>query len=302
MVTTLSRIIKYGLQTFRRNAWLSTATILIMLLALLVFASLIIFNVITSKVISSVQDKIDISIYFKNSTPEDEMLRIKSTLESLQEVKLIEYVSKDKALAIFKDKHKEDETISQAIEQLNDNPLLASLNIKARNPEEYKIIASYIDNESINPFIEKVSYNQNSTVIERLNKILKTAKDGGLALTIFMSLVAVLITFNTIRLAIYSSRESINIMRLVGGSNFFIRGPFLVNGILYGIISAALSMLVIVPIVYFIAPYGNAVVPEIDLWNYLFSNVVLLFIYQLIFGVVLGLISSFIAIGKYLKE
>lgn len=302
MLTTISRIIKYGLQSFRRNVWLSTATILVMLMALLVFVSLILFNTVTSQIISSVQEKIDISVYFKSTSPEDEILRIKSTLESLPEVKSIEYVSKDQALAIFKEKHKNEETISQAIGQLSENPLLASLNIKARTPEEYKIVASYLNNDSVSPFVEKVSYNQNATVIERLGKILKTAENGGLALTIFMSLVAILITFNTIRLAIYSSRESVNIMRLVGGSDFFIRGPFLVGGILYGLIAAVVSLLIIAPIIYFIAPYGNVVVPDLNLWGYFTSHVFLLFIYQMIFGVALGLISSFIAVGKYLKE
>lgn len=302
MLTTLVRIIKYGKQNFARNAWLSTATIAIMALALLVFASLLIFNVMTRTIIASIEDKIDVSVYFKNTTGEDDILRIKSTLQGLPEVKNVDYVSKDEALAIFKDKHKNDPTIAQAIEQLNENPLLASLNIKARNPNEYPVIAGYLNNDSIKPFIEKVSYAQNAGIIDRLNKILSTAQKGGWGLTAFISLIAILITFNTVRLAIYSNRESINIMRLVGGSNFFIRGPFLIEGILYGIISAVVSLLLLTPIIYFISPYTNAIVPELYLWSYFVSNLVVLFIYQVLFGVGLGIVSSFIAIGKYLKE
>jgi len=302
MLTTLVRIIKYGKQNFTRNAWLSMATIAIMALALLVFASLLIFNVMTRTIITSIEDKIDVSVYFKNTTGEDDILRIKSTLQGLPEVKNVDYVSKDEALAIFKDKHKNDPTIAQAIEQLNENPLLASLNIKARNPNEYPVIAGYLNNDSIKPFIEKVSYAQNAGVIDRLNRILSTTQKGGWGLTAFISLIAILITFNTIRLAIYSNRESINIMRLVGGSNFFIRGPFLIEGILYGIISAIVSLLLLAPIIYFISPYTNAIVPELYLWSYFVSNLVVLFVYQVLFGVGLGIVSSFIAIGKYLKE
>jgi len=302
MLTTLVRIIKYGKQNFTRNAWLSMATIAIMALALLVFASLLIFNVMTRTIITSIEDKIDVSVYFKNTTGEDDILRIKSTLQGLPEVKNVDYVSKDEALAIFKDKHKNDPTIAQAIEQLNENPLLASLNIKARNPNEYPVIAGYLNNDSIKPFIEKVSYAQNAGVIDRLNRILSTTQKGGWGLTAFISLIAILITFNTIRLAIYSNRESINIMRLVGGSNFFIRGPFLIEGILYGIISAIVSLLLLAPIIYFISPYTNAIVPELYLWSYFVSNLVVLFIYQVLFGVGLGIVSSFIAIGKYLKD
>jgi cell division transport system permease protein len=278
------------------------ATIAIMALALLVFASLLIFNVMTRTIITSIEDKIDVSVYFKNTTGEDDILRIKSTLQGLPEVKNVDYVSKDEALAIFKDKHKNDPTIAQAIEQLNENPLLASLNIKARNPNEYPVIAGYLNNDSIKPFIEKVSYAQNAGVIDRLNRILSTTQKGGWGLTAFISLIAILITFNTIRLAIYSNRESINIMRLVGGSNFFIRGPFLIEGILYGIISAIVSLLLLAPIIYFISPYTNAIVPELYLWSYFVSNLAILFVYQVLFGVGLGIVSSFIAIGKYLKE
>jgi len=301
MFSTLFRIVRYGLVSFKRNAWLSTATIAVMALALIMFAGLIIFNVMTRNIISSVQDKIDISVYFKTDTPEDEALRIQSTLQTLPEVKTVEYVSKDQALAIFKERHQEDTTISQAIEQLNENPLLASLNIKARDPDQYSIIAAYLDNDSIAPFVERVTYNQNATVIDRLTKILRTAQNAGVALTVFLSLVALLITFNTIRLAIYSSRESINIMRLVGGSNFFVRGPFLVEGILYGIISSIISLALITPVMYLISPYSSVLVPELNLWTYFLGYIVILFIYQLVFGIVLGLLSSFFAIGRYLK-
>jgi cell division transport system permease protein len=302
MITSILRIIKYGLQNFKRNAWLSTATIAIMVMTLLVFMGLIIFNVMTGTVIKSVQDKIDVSVYFKNNAPEDEILRIKSTLETLPEVKSIEYVSKDKALEIFKERHKEDATISQALQQLSDNPLLASLNVKARQTEEYPVIAAYLNNESISPFVERVTYSQNATIIDRLGKILSTAKRVGIALTVFMSLMAILITFNAIRLAIYSARENVSIMRLVGGSNFFIRGPFLVEGILYGIISAILSMLLLVPAAYWTSPYLSVLAPEVNFWSYFTSNFLSLLFYQLLFGMGLGLISSFIAVGKYLRE
>lgn len=302
MFTTLSRILKYGVQNFTRNAWLSTATVLVMVLSLVAFAGLNLFNITTQTVIASVQDKIDISVFFKGSTAEDDVLRIKSTLESLPEVKAVEYVSKDKALEVFKAKHEGDTTISQAIEQLNQNPLLASLNIKARNTSEYGVIDQYLKNDSISPFVERVTYSQNQTVIERLNKILNTAETGGLVLTIFMSLVAVLITFNTIRLAIYSNRESITIMRLVGGSNFFTRGPFLVEGVLYGVLSAVISVFLVMPVVYFLSPYGTVLVPELNIWGYFTSHIFGLFFYQLLFGVLLGLVSSFFAIQKYLRD
>jgi len=220
----------------------------------------------------------------------------------MPEVKLVEYVSKDKALEIFKEKHKDDETISKALEQIAQNPLLASLNIKAENPEEYSVIASYLNNKSIEPFIDNVSYGQNATVIKRLSEILKTAKRGGISVTIFMSLLAILITFNTIRLAIYSSRESITIMRLVGGANYFVRGPFLVEAVLYGVFATIITMIIVFPTLYFIAPYSRVLVPELDLWSFFMDHLFILFVYLLSFGIGLGIVSSFFATGRYLKK
>ncbi|OGM90894.1 hypothetical protein A2755_01670 [Candidatus Wolfebacteria bacterium RIFCSPHIGHO2_01_FULL_48_22] len=302
MFTSLFRIAKYALQHFVRNIWLSTATIVIMVLALFVLAGLIIFNVSTKTVITSIQDKIDISVFFKADTAEDEVLRIKSTLETLPEVRQVDYISKEQALEIFRQRHEDDETISQAVEQLQENPLLASLNVKAQDTEEYGDIAAYLENDTIAPFVEKVSYSQNQTVIERLNRILNTAEQAGYALIIFMSLVAVLITFNTVRLAIYSHKDNINIMRLVGGSNIFIRGPFLVEGVMYGILAAIISLALIAPVLYLIAPYSNVLVPELNVWEYFTGNLPRLFLYQLAFGIGLGLISSFIAVRKYLRN
>ncbi|MFA6494849.1 MAG: permease-like cell division protein FtsX [Candidatus Paceibacterota bacterium] len=303
MITTIVRITKYGWQNFTRNAWLSTATIAVMVLALSVFLGLMMFNVMTGTIISSIENKINISVYFKASTAEDDILNVQSQLKSLPEVAVVDYVSKDQALAAFEDKHQNDPTISQAIDQLGSNPLLASLNVRAYRPNQYQVIADYLNNNSsIQPFVEKISYAQNAGIIDRLNRILDIARRGGIGLTVFMSLVAMLITFNTIRLAIYSNRESITIMRLVGGSNFFVRGQFLVEGALYGILSALVSMLLIAPIVYFISPYGTILVPEMNVWQYFVSHSLLLFFYGLLFGVALGLISSFIAVGKYLRE
>jgi len=302
MITTLTRIIKYGWQNFTRNAWLSTATIAVLVLALTVFLALILFNVTTRAIITSIEDKIDISVYFKGGTAEDDILNVQSQLKSLPEVKFVDYVSKDEALLAFKEKHQDDQTIYQALDQIGDNPFLASLNIKAYQPDQYKIISQYLDKDSIKPFVEKVSYAENATVIERLNKILTTAKRGGIALTALMALIGMLITFNTVRLAIYSSRESINIMRLVGGSNFFVRGPFLVEGVLYGLLSAVISVGIMTPVIYFVSPYGKVLVPEMDLWGYFVSHLVWLLLYGIVFGVALGLVSSFFAAGRHLRE
>lgn len=301
MLTALFRIIKYGFLGFWRNGWLSMATLSILILALLVFEGMIIFNILTKTALTALQEKIDIGIYFKIDTPEDEILRIKKSLGTLAEIKDIEYIPRDKALEIFKERHKDDPTISQSLEELQENPLLASLNIKAHNPKEYVIIADYLDKASFKGWFEKVTYAQNAVIIERLSKIIDTAKKGGFILIIFLTFVAVLVIFNTIRLAIYSNREEIGIMRLVGASNSFIRGPYAIEGIIYGLIAGITSIIIAGPIIYFASPYVKIFIPEINLWSYFGSHLFALLGYQLIFGIGLGIVSSSIAISKYLK-
>jgi len=301
MVTTLYRIIRNGFQSFWRQRLISVATLTVMLLALLVFTSVLIFNVLATSALNSIQDKIDISVYFKTSAPEDEILRIKQSLDELNEVKSVEYISRDRALEIFKEKHSDDAAINQAIDELSDNPLSASLNIKAKEPNQYSLIASYLDGSSLGDFVEKVSYAQNQVVIDRLASIITVSRQTGIILTFILAIVAILVVFNTILLAIYSNREGIEIMRLVGASNWFIRGPYLVEGIIYGTLSAIISMAVMTPIVYFASPYLKVFIPSMDLFNYFITHALGLFSYQLLFGIGIGIVSSLIAIRRYLK-
>jgi cell division transport system permease protein len=301
MLVILSRIIKYGLTNFWRNSWLSVATLSIIILALVVFEGLIMFSTLTNTALNAVQEKIDISVYFKSDAPEDDILNAKKSLESLAEVKSVEYISKDEALAIFKENHADDSAISQSIDELTENPLLASLNVKAHEPDQYASIAEYLEGSSLSGRFEKITYAQNAVVIDRLSKIIDTAQKGGFILILFLAAISILVTFNTIRLAIYSSRDEISIMRFVGASSSFIRGPYMVEGVVFGLLAAVLSMVIMTPAVLFVSPYIKVFIPEMELWTYFSSNLFLLFLYQVVFGVALGVVSSVIATRKYLR-
>ena len=301
MITLIFRIIKYGFVGFIRNFWLSSATLAVMILALIVMQGLIIFGTIAKTSLVSLQDKIDISVYFKTTAVEDDVLKIKRALESLDEVKTVEYISREEALIQFKTTHKDDPTISQAVEELGENPLSASLNIKAKDPKEYPAIAAYLNNESISTLVDKVTYSQNQLVIERLTKIIDTIKRGGLVLIFVLAGIAVLVAFSTIRLAIYSNREAIGIMRLVGASNNFIRGPYIAEGIMFGIVAGLISVLIFLPLASFATPYIKVFIPEMNLSSYLLMNFWSHLGTQLGIGIFLGVISSLIAIRRYLK-
>ncbi len=301
MLTKLARILKYGFQSFWRNASLSVATIVVMVLALLLFQGLLLFQVVTTTAVTSLRDKIDIAVYFKVTASEDDILKVEKALEKMNEVKSVDYISRDKALATFQENHKNDPTISQALTELATNPLRASLNIKANDPKDYPVIASYLQNVGFQDLVEKVTYSQNRAAIDRLNNIIDTINKVGLSLAFFIALTACLVTFNTIRLAIYSNREEIGIMRLVGGSNTFIKGPYLVDGILYGVSAAIIALIIAAPSVNFAAPYFSAVIPEINLEAYFYANLFKLFGYLVLAGAGLGIVSSWVAIRRYLK-
>ncbi len=302
MATILARIIKYGWQNFSRNKWLSVATISILVLTLFVFQWLILFRVVSEMGIESLKDKIDISIYFKEEVDEAKILAIKKTIESNSEVKQVEYISPDKALETFKERHSNDPTINKALAELEKNPLSASLNIKANDPAKYPVIATYIESQTNwQPMIEKLNYRQNKTVIERLARVVDVTEKIGFVLTIFLALAAILVTFNTISLAIYASREEIGIMRLVGAANRFIVGPFVFTGILYSLIAAFAATFLSWPLVSFVSPYLNSFLLDINLYTYFMSNFFSLLGFQILFGLVLGVVSSVIAISKYLK-
>jgi cell division transport system permease protein len=302
MFTIIFRILKFGVKGFKRNGWLSTATVAITTLALMVFLGLILFGVITRQAVASIQDKIDISVYFKNNTSEDKILSIKQSLEDLSEVRNVNYTSSDRALELFKTAHKNDQVISQAINELNANPFQASLNIKAQRPEQYATIARYLDAPNLSTFIDNVSYAKNQVVIDRLARIIDNVNRVGFTLTLILSLIAGLVVFNTIRLAIYSNREEIGVMRLVGASNMLVRGPYVVEGMVSGAIAAVASLLVFAPALYFASPYLAVFIPGLELSRYFMANISSLLGYQLIFGVGIGALSSFIAIRRYLKN
>ncbi len=302
MPPVIARIIRFGFQNFWRYGFASLATVAVLVVALSLFLTLILFRVTTDATVASIQDKIDISVYFKSATPEEQIQSIKDSVATLPEVKAVDYISKDQALEAFRQRHQDDPTVSQAINELTTNPLLAHLNVKARDTKDYAAIAQYLDgNDNVKQYVESVSYFENKVVIDRLNAITSSVDRGVLVLTIVLTIVAALVVFNTIWLAIFANREEIIIMRLVGASNALVRGPYIVHGIIAGAIAAAASFIVAIPVIHVVSPYLSALIPAFSLTSYFYRNAIFLLAYLMIFGIVLGSIASFMAIRRYLK-
>ncbi|MBI2637841.1 MAG: hypothetical protein HYW88_02985, partial [Candidatus Sungbacteria bacterium] len=213
----MKRIIKNSWVSFVRNGWLSTATILVMTLTLFVIGGLILMGVAAQVVLGEFEQKIDIAVYFYPNSPESDILNVKNSVEALNDVAEVAYVSQDTVLAEFKDRHKNDATIINALGELDQNPLEATLNIKADDPSKLSDIANYLQNKKY-PIVDKINYYENQVVIERLSGILAGVRNSGLAVIFVLAGIAILVAFNTIRIAIWSAREEINIMRLVGAS------------------------------------------------------------------------------------
>jgi cell division transport system permease protein len=301
LLLTIRRTFVSGLHNFRRNGWLSIAVISIISLTLLIISTLIVLSIAANLVIKSVQDKVDVIVYFKSDVEESRILEFKANVSQYREVKSADYVSRDAALQKFKSENADNPVIMQSIEAIGDNPLNASVNIKAVTPDKYETIADAIQRSQFKDDISRINYAKYKIIIERLNNILSTTRKVGAMLAALFSLIAVLITFNAIRITIYAHRQEIEIMRLVGASNPYIRMPFIFEGMIYGAIAAVVVMIILFPLIRFVAPHiaGSVSVRDVQV-NFL-HYFWLIFLVQFIVGIGLGTISSLIAIRRYLK-
>jgi len=299
--TTVWRILKSGWQSFVRNYWLSTATVAVMILALLVVSGLLLFNVVTQAVVNNLESKVDVSVYFNKDADETKILKLRQELVDLGEVKSVDYVSQEEALKRFRERHKDNSVLLQSLQELDQNPLQASLNIKAHYASQYEAVSNYLAQDRFQGVIEKINYKQNKDIIDRLSRLTGNIQKGGIVISLFLALIAVLVSFNTIRLTMYNWRDEISVMRFVGASNWFIRGPFIVEGILYGLCAAIVTIVLIFPVLYFVSPKITSFLPEVDLMYFYQSNFLEFLILLFSIGIVLGGLSSFIAIRRYLK-
>ena len=302
----VKRIIRSGFLNFGRNAFVSLSSVLVMVITLCTIGALIFVSAILNASLQEIRDKVDINVYFITTAPEADVITLQKTLESMPEVALVTYTSREQALEDFKKRHENDETTLQALEELGENPLGASLNVKAKNPAEYQGIADYLSNESTlstdgTSIVDKVNYYQNKVAIDRLTSIIYSAERLGSVLTVVLIVISVLITFNTIRLAIFISREEISIMRLVGANSFYVRGPFVVVGTIYGVVAAIFTLLLFYPITFWLGGATENFFIGLNIFEYYTTNFGQIFIIILLSGMAIGALSSYLAVRKYLK-
>ncbi len=300
---TAKRSITFALQSFWRNIWLSLATIFIIALTFLSINFLVVINAISDSAINAVKDKIDISIYFKQDVRESKVVEIKSHIETLPQVEKITYISPDQNLEVFRERRKDDTVIQEVLQELSGNPLGATLVVKAKDLNDYPEILKAIDNPAYADLIEKKGFDDHQAAIANINNITNNVKKGALIITIMFVLIAVLIVFNTVRIAIFTHQQEISIMKLVGATNSFIRSPFILENVFSGIIACTIAVSTIYFLLSLIQPHLNNFFAGVDvnLIGYFNTNFVVIFGGQLVGIIILNVISSSLALGKYLK-
>lgn len=297
-----SRILKYGFLNLWRYRWLSATAIAVMAISLLVTSSLLLLNQLAVFSAQDLRDRVDVSLFFFPEVGEEKIMGVKTEFEKLDEVKSVKYISSEQALADFKDSHKNDPLIQKSLEELEKNPLQASLAVVAKDLTLYPVIVQQINNSRYQPLIEKINYDDSQGLIDTLQRITSGLRNFGILLASVFGLVSILVMFNTLRLTIFSRREEIEIMRLVGASNGYIRGPFLIEGVLYGLAGSAIAGLILYPALLASVPVIRRFF-DLDLPrdSFLTGHFWVLLLIQTGLGMVLGVVSSLIATKRHLK-
>ncbi|HEY0980252.1 MAG TPA: permease-like cell division protein FtsX [Candidatus Paceibacterota bacterium] len=302
---TLQRVIKSGWMNFRRNGLVSYAAILVTTITLSVVTALFIFQAVLNAAILEVQNKVDIAVYFTVDAPEEQILNLQEELQKLPEVASVEYSSADEQVLAFRDRHADDYLTLQALDELGDNPFGGNLRIMARDSTQYEAIARVLEGDSQiardnATVIERINYSQNKVVIDRLNTLIDNAERTGLAVSVILAVISIVIMYTTIRLTIYMAREEIGIMRLVGASRSYVRAPFLVEGILYGVFAWLLTQVLFLLVTYFLGTRLVGIL-GINLFDYYIDHLFIIGGSVLLVGAFLGIVSSLLAVRRYLN-
>lgn len=305
MLTGIRRVVKAGFVGFWRSAYVSLASIFVITVALFVIGATMFINELLSTSLQTLQSKVDINVYFVPDAPQEEIDRLRTAVAALPDVANVSYTSREDALRLYRERNADDEIAMQALAELNENPLGANLAIQARETSQYEQVARFLEEQRAQeqpqtPVIDEINFARNKESIDTLTSIINAVEQASFLVMGILLIAAVLITFNTIRLAIYTAREEIAIMRLVGAGNMFIRGPFMLQGIMYGFLSGLLTMLIFYPIMIWIGPRTEAFF-ELNLLTYYMTNFGLIFGILVGIGVVLGLVSSILAVARYLR-
>lgn len=295
------RTFKEGISNFFRNGSLTLVTVTVLTVSLYAISATLLFLYMANLVMVQAQDRVNISIYFKPTVEESRIMEIKGKLEGYDEIKYVRYVSKEEAFEDLKSYAEKNESVRRAIDEVGENPLNSLLVIGAKNPDQYGRINEAVKNSFFAEDINNINFHDNEDNIKRISNVIMMTKEAGLVMAVVFVFIGILITFNTVKLTIYSHKQEFEVMRLVGASNIYIRMPFVFEGIFYGLASGLVVMLLLFGTAYFVSPLTAGNIPEGNALSLFLGNFLIIFAGVFGAGILLGMISSFIAIRKYLK-
>ena len=303
MFLSFARVARLSFQQFHRNLWLSIATITLLVLPLLAINMIVSLGAVAEAATQAVQDKIDVSIYFKPSVSNENVEQVSADLKALPEVKEVSFIPKEGSLERFKERHKDDPIILESLTELGENPFGATLAVKAHDPEQYQRILVFLEDPKYAELIEEKNFDDHRFVISKINTLMRNIRSFGLIVAAIFGVIAVLIVINTVRVSVYTHRGEIGVMRLVGAGNWFIRGPFLMEAFLFSFVAVLITAAIVYPSLTFVQPRLNALfeVVDISLVSYYNAHFLVIFGTQLLAVFVLTVFSSFFAVRRYLK-
>lgn len=300
------RVFRNALRNFRRNVWLSIATTVIMTLTLCIILFLYVVNVLGGEFLRTVEQKVDIAVTFTSSASKENIQIINKDISGRSDVESTRIVTSDQALIEYRQRHADDPYIEEALRELDENPLPSNMYIVAEDPRFYENITQSLQSDKYSAFIEKVSFQDSKNVIEKMIWIMEIIRNAGLITTAIFGMLVMLIMFNTIRLAIYSFREEIDIMRLVGASRWYIQGPFLMESMIVALISVTIATTVLYVSVNAAAAqislfFFTGQATNFDVYAHIVQNWVNIIGLQLLIAIGLAMFSSYVAVRRYLR-
>lgn len=295
------RLLKLALANFWRNKWLSLAAIFMISLTLLVISLSITLNIVVSSTTNSLKDKIDLVVYFNDSASDDQIALIKKQIEGRSDIKTVDYVSKDEAYQEWINSNTKDRI--KNVVTPTENPLPRSLEIKTIDPEHLDGVYNYLSLDQFKEVIESISYQRNKEIIKKLINITKFSKQLGLILSSIFIIIAVLVILNTLRLTIFTRKDEVEIMKLVGASDYFIRLPFVIEAMFYSLFACLASTSLLGLIFYFIGPVAKRYLGEtpFDISQFFWHNLGWIILLQFATGLVISISCSLIALRRHLK-
>ncbi len=304
--TLWRRIIMAGFRGFYRNRTVSLSSIFILTITLSIVTSFYLSRAIFDYTLDQIREKVDVRVYFTVDATDEQVTDIKAKLLGLTQVKSVTYTSKETALEDFKKKHEGDQLTLQALDELGSNPFGASLSVVAKDTSQYEAIAKQLSvgsgllGDSANA-VDKINYYQLKDSIDKLNNIIGWTNTVGFWISMLFILMSCMIVYNTIRLAIFVYRDEIAVMKLVGASNMFIRGPFIVEAILYSLVATTISLALFFPATIWVTKKTVFFFEGMNIHQYYVDHFFELAGLLLLSAVVLAVISSLLAVRKYLK-